>query len=498
MRSSKITAMVAVRAMLTTWALLTVMGCQDGPFIRITVDGRGPDINRLKFIGTISGQTVPKNFDKRTDLANITVSLPAGTRGPLDITIEGYFSNENDCIVSRGNGSVDIADDAVYSRTISLEAISTCGRGTYGLTVENDPPSAGTVNIIPLALNCGEACSAWFPEGTKVTLTAMPMPGYTFQGWRNNVGCGSNPICSVILGENLRIRAQYAACTGWCNEAPASATNTLYSVRGNRTNNIIAAGAAGTLLKWNGASWSADLSDTKMTLHAVASRLGEGYFSVGDNGTILTPQMGNIWFSVMSNVSEQINGILETKFNVVFLIGNNGTLLKGNITSRLTPVCSLLVGKTSLNAIASLPNASDHFVVGDGGLFFRISNPFDIAQCTALPSGTMNDLLGLWVSAKSIYLVGEKGSIIKCAYDGTSCTSLVSGTSATLHGIWGSANDSYLYAVGDDGVILKSHTGGMTWELEQTGVRNNLYAVWGADANTVYAVGQDGIILRSR
>lgn len=504
MRSSKITA-TALRAMLSAWALLTVMGCQDGPFIRLTVDGRSPDINRLKFIGSISGQTVPKNFDKLTDLSTITVSLPAGARGLLDITIEGYFNKESDCIVSRGKDSVNITDDEVYLRTISLEAISTCGRGTYSLTVENDPPDAGAVNIMPralssLPLSCGKACSAWFPEGTTVSLTAMPVPGYSFQGWSNTANCGSNPACSVVLGENLIVRAQYAACTGWCNEAPGSATNTLYSVHGNSTNNIIAAGAAGTILEWDGTSWSADQSDTNMALRAVTSRPGGGDFSAGDNGAIVTRKMGKIWYSVKNNLAEQINGILETQLNGVFVVGNNGTLLTGDITSKLTPICPLMVGTTSVNAISSLPNTSVAFVVGEGGLFIRISSILGIRLCTVLPSGTMDDLLGLWVSAKNIYLVGEKGTIIKCANDGTSCTplpSLVGGT-VTLHGIWGSANDTYLYAVGDDGVILKSSTGGMLWELEQTGVRNNLYAVWGADARTVYAVGQDGIILRFR
>lgn len=135
-------------------------------------------------------------------------------------------------------------------------------------------------------------------------------------------------------------------------------------------------------------------------------------------------------------------------------------------------------------------------MVGDDGLFLHITNPLELAQCAILLPGTTNDLHVLWVSAKSMYLVGDKGTIIKCASNGTSCQPLKSGTAVSLNGIWGSADEFFLYAVGDDGVILKSTTAGETWEREQTGVRNNLYSVWGADASTVYAVGQDGIILR--
>jgi List-Bact-rpt repeat protein len=41
----------------------------------------------------------------------------------------------------------------------------------------------GTVTSVPAGINCGSACSANFPSGSQVTLTATPEPEYPFQGW---------------------------------------------------------------------------------------------------------------------------------------------------------------------------------------------------------------------------------------------------------------------------------------------------------------------------
>jgi len=75
------------------------------------------------------------------------------------------------------------------------------------LTVQfnNTGIGAGTVTSDVPGINCPGSCSAAYPPGTTVTLTATPGQGSTFTGWSggaNSSGCFSNPVCQITLGQN--------------------------------------------------------------------------------------------------------------------------------------------------------------------------------------------------------------------------------------------------------------------------------------------------------
>ena len=67
----------------------------------------------------------------------------------------------------------------------------------FPFTVTVDPPGAGTVQQIPLAIN--------YAPGTVVTLIAVPFPGYTFEGWQTagNIRRVNNGFGASIAGNRM-------------------------------------------------------------------------------------------------------------------------------------------------------------------------------------------------------------------------------------------------------------------------------------------------------
>ncbi len=501
MRSHQKFFSVAVLGMLGTWALLAAVGCQGEPFIRINLDGRNPEITKIQFTGTIGKKSITKEFSKNSDLSLITVSLPEGTRGTLEVSIKGFLADG--CKTAEGSKSIAITDDKVNDDVrIQMHEISKCGKGLYTLKTSKDTPFFGQITSDPPGIDCGNVCSASFLEGTAVKLTAIPKPGTTFTGWSNVPSCGSKPTCDVTIKSDLTVQAVFSGCTGWCNETPLSSIKTLYGIHGQDTSSIVAVGAAGTILTWDGSDWTSNIGVTTATLRGVRAPIGPISFAVGDNGRILAPQWGSKWASLMVPSNDKINGVTGDTPDQMFVVGSGSAFWRGNSMRFSAVTCSpSLPSGTTLNAIATAQSGATHFLVGNGGFFLQhtsASAPPDPDKCTKLTSQTTNSLQGLWVGAKNIYLVGDKGTIVRCDTLGSACKVLPSGTSNALHGIWGTNDDSILYAVGEGGTILKSTTAGATWAAENSGITAPLYAIWGADASTIYAVGQDGIILRYR
>ncbi|MEZ5485678.1 MAG: hypothetical protein R3F01_11040 [Lysobacteraceae bacterium] len=66
----------------------------------------------------------------------------------------------------------------------------------------------GTVTSSPAGIDCGAVCGANFADGTSVTLTAAPEPGYVFNGW---TGCSSTngSICRVLMDQQREVAATF-------------------------------------------------------------------------------------------------------------------------------------------------------------------------------------------------------------------------------------------------------------------------------------------------
>ena len=77
----------------------------------------------------------------------------------------------------------------------------------YTLTVSKTGP--GSITGYPGGINCGSVCSASYPSGSSVILTAVPANGARFQGW-SGACSGTLLTCTVTMTQAKSASAGFA------------------------------------------------------------------------------------------------------------------------------------------------------------------------------------------------------------------------------------------------------------------------------------------------
>ena len=78
---------------------------------------------------------------------------------------------------------------------------------SHTLTVTDTGTGTGTVTSSPAGISCGATCSASFPSGTVVRLTATPVSGSAFAGWSG--ACSGTGACSVTMNAATSVTAMF-------------------------------------------------------------------------------------------------------------------------------------------------------------------------------------------------------------------------------------------------------------------------------------------------
>ncbi|MDW8478934.1 MAG: hypothetical protein RML12_02530 [Xanthomonadales bacterium] len=81
--------------------------------------------------------------------------------------------------------------------------------GNAPLTVTKTGSGAGTVTSSPPGISCGATCSAQFPAGSSVTLTASAAAGSSFAGWSGD--CTGTGACTVVMSAARSVTATFDA-----------------------------------------------------------------------------------------------------------------------------------------------------------------------------------------------------------------------------------------------------------------------------------------------
>ena len=103
-----------------------------------------------------------------------------------------------------GTGSCVVTMNAAQSVTATFDT------QTFPLTVSLSGNGTGGVSSTPPGIACPGTCTASFPEGTAVTLTAQAAPGTLFQGW-TGAGCAGTGTCVVTMSAAQAVTATFVS-----------------------------------------------------------------------------------------------------------------------------------------------------------------------------------------------------------------------------------------------------------------------------------------------
>jgi len=441
----------AAAAPISVTGTLAIVG--DGAFsLSGTYDGSAnPQLTVTTVTG--GGYTITGNYTATNGVFSGSFSGPGGTSGQWT--------------VSTGGTAV-----SVYCGTYGGSA-----SGTWNMVLDASNRLTGVVNTPNGARLMQGSYSPGSNPNVSVTFSGGsasgnvdPATGASTGTWSNNKGGGGT----------------WTGSTALCSPPPASAK--LFGDWAIDASDVLAVGEAGTILFYDGTSWSFRAGGTTNALYA----MGPGVVAVGAGGTILRYNPAtDAWSPQASGTTNALYGVTRTPPGGTFVVvGAVGTILHYDGTSWIPQTSGTTA---TLYGVDKVPMVAANFAVGAGGTILY----YDGTSWSSQTSGTANDLFFVGaLSGADVYALGAGGTILH--YDGTTWTARTSGTTNALRSATGAATPAGvvtdLWAVGDGGTILHS-ADGVTWLAQASGTTNDLTSVSAVAANDVYAVGDKGTIL---
>ena len=250
----------------------------------------------------------------------------------------------------------------------------------------------------------------------------------------------------------------------------------LYGIWGSSNDNLLAVGASGSIIGYDGRDWTVMESGTSGSLYGIWGSSESDVYVVGEEGLVLHYD-GSKWSPLFPVIEETLRDTWGGPDSAFYTVSRNGSVLEEFSTTTATGVGLRGVWGSS---------GSDVFVVGESGSILH----YDGGTWTSMDSDTTQWLNGIWGSSGSdVFAVGENGAIVH--FDGTVWSVMDSGTPETLQSVWGSSG-SDVFAVGANGLIL--HYNGSSWYSVPSATTEGLNDVWG-DSKSVYVVGEDGTVI---
>lgn len=323
------------------------------------------------------------------------------------------------------------------------------------------------------------------------------------------------------------------ADTDWCPaNSGVDVRYSLAAIWGSSATDIWAVGSAGTVLHYDGTTWTPDTPFTPATLRAVGGTSATNLWAVTTIDGIFHRTLDDAGVASWQKAPPAITTATLSVYSPVrgvWAAGNDVVVAGDLVTIRPTgfgkPSSYYQTWQTTSNGAAWVaipgadtlsmngiwgPELSQLWIVGSstarGGVAFR-RNVVDggvysgDAGDAGLPGWTETDvqtaqrLNAVWGSGPSdVWAVGGFGTIRH--FDGTAWQIVDSPTADDLNAVWGSGPND-VWAAGDYGTIL--HFDGMTWRPTSTawplGQKPHLYGIWGSAPNDVWVVGQEGTLV---
>ena len=130
--------------------------------------------------------------------------------------------------------------------------------------------------------------------------------------------------------------------TSWSLLTPSITTLDLFCVWGSSTENVYVGGYTGKLLRYNGLAWKTVSLGTSQTLKSIWGSSASDVYATGSEGTIIHFD-GSTWNTVAIPGGVALNALWGSAYNDVFAAGEAGTIYHydGNVWTKLVPPASL-------------------------------------------------------------------------------------------------------------------------------------------------------------
>lgn len=340
--------------------------------------------------------------------------------------------------------------------------------------------------------------------------TVLLLADGSWQTIETQTGCPIVSMCCLDQTTVIAVGGEYCTATQqfigriftWQGDAwsPVDIDYPLPRLRRVRRegDNIIITGDGGVAFRWT--DKGVDLLSTRLRydLHDVISFAHGSALICGDNGTVLhevphceqpeplADEDLNPWKLISSG---QTNKTLRTIWPIddqhLIAAGDAGTVLHyrdGAVTVHQTPRqlrIHAIWGSSPRNIYAACDSATIlHF---DGEQW---SEAYRGALDTALLAIT-------GFGPHDIFAVGDNGYTLR--YDGLMWRQIETGIKQELYGLWGQ-DSQHLLAVGGSGVILRFN--GERWKSFGAGTEQDLYGVCGSSLNKLFIAGLAGTLIR--
>jgi hypothetical protein len=139
--------------------------------------------------------------------ASVTTQINANATPTFGIFITGNDTIPFDPATNRIFVRFASADGVVRGSTSVAVRTGTATPSPATLIVTKAGSGSGTVTSTPAGITCGATCTANFPSGTFVILTATPAVGSIFTGWSG--ACGGTASCNEFLFTATAVTAAF-------------------------------------------------------------------------------------------------------------------------------------------------------------------------------------------------------------------------------------------------------------------------------------------------
>jgi hypothetical protein len=152
---------------------------------------------QLSAVGTYIHPPVIKDITDQVTWASNTPGIATvNSTGLVTATGQDCGNSLVSATVTKNSSDGGISSSgAIVTNFMTATVVCFTGTGPT-VTVDFAGTGTGTISSSPGGLGCATTCSASFPMGSSITLTAIASSGHSFGGW---AGCNavSGPVCVI-------------------------------------------------------------------------------------------------------------------------------------------------------------------------------------------------------------------------------------------------------------------------------------------------------------